>query len=136
TWGGNYVITFFDIYRGYILHSNQLRVRVTDLGIVSAFFSRMEVVDGFVGYARPIFSPDEALLSLLNFIRTVYGIYSEIEITNMQLVYTMGPGGRGVPAYFFTVTKGREGWAYHYVINAYTNTILPASTVPISAPHL
>ena len=135
TWGGNYVITFFDIYRGYTLHSNQLRVRVTDLGIVSAFFSRMEVVDGFVGYARPIFSPDEALLSLLNFIRTDYGIHSEIEISNMQLVYTAGQGGRGIPAYFFTVNKG-GGWAYHYVINAYTNTILPASTVPISAPHL
>lgn len=135
TWNGNYVITFFDEHEGYLLFNNQIRVRITEAGIVSAFYSRT-TNSGFIGDAGAIFSPDEAMLALLIYLRTTYATDLRIDITAMRLVYAMGTGGRGVPAYFFTVTKGDGHWVYYHLINAYTNTIIPSGTTVVSGPHL
>lgn len=135
TWNGNYVITFFDKYQDYLLFSNQIRVRVTETGIVSAFYSRT-TIGGFIGNAQTIFSPDEALLALLNHLRVIYATELDMDITGMEMVYAMGDDGRGVPTYLFTVTKGDGHWVYYHLVNALTNTIIPSGTTVVSGPHL
>ncbi|MCL2854033.1 MAG: hypothetical protein FWE21_00260 [Defluviitaleaceae bacterium] len=136
---GNYVITFFEGYGDYLMFNNQIRVRITDMGVVYVFYSRMQS-HGFAGYAQPIFSADEMLITLLAHLRAEgYEKQDHISVIDMQLVYAFDAHAgisRGVPAYFFTISIGTEVWIYYRVFNAHTGRPIHGETTLISGPHL
>ena len=120
---GNYIISFFTSYRGHILYNDHIRVRVTDRGITSIFYSRIhERNRGFVGEPHSIFSADEAMFALLNHLRQK-GVEGHVIINEMKLAYFLyEDGGQsiGIPVYVFTIDLGR-GLRFNYIFNAYTN---------------
>jgi hypothetical protein len=119
----HYLLTFYGSYRGNLLYSSQIRIRVTEFGITRVVYSHFEN-RGFVGDDLPIFSPDEALLALLNQLRSE-GVAGPINLIDMQMVYDINPNDhtRAVPAYLFTVVLGNEQ-RFNYIFNAHTNTYM------------
>jgi len=120
SFNGDWVISFFGMYRGYTLYNDHIRVRVTDEGITSVLFSRV-VNNGFTGEAVSIFSGDEALLALMHHLRGT-GVQGRIMISYMGLTYFLiEEGGReiGIPAYVFTVVL-ESGLQFNYLFNAHT----------------
>jgi hypothetical protein len=123
----NYLITFYGSYRGNVLYSSQIRIRVTELGITRVIYSHFEN-RGFIGSERPVFSPDEALLALLNELRAG-GVEGPIELIDMQMVYDINPNDhtRAVPAYLFRVVLNNQH--FNYIFNAHTNTYMRVERV-------
>ncbi|MCL2349898.1 MAG: hypothetical protein FWC67_00310 [Defluviitaleaceae bacterium] len=125
---GDYVLTFYEVYRGYILSNNQIRIHVTAQGITTAVFSRVTNI-GFIDHQSPIFSADEALLALLNHLRVQSGVEGPIGITDMQLVFALPAPSqtRAIPAYLFTVSITIDGRShlFNYLIDARSNTYIP-----------
>ena len=124
SFNGDWVISFFGTYRGYILYNDHIRVRVTDEGITSALFSRV-INDGFMGEAVSIFSGDEALLALMHHLRGT-GVQGRIMISYMGLTYFLAEeSGQsiGVPAYVFTIVL-ESGLQFNYLFNAHTGRFI------------
>jgi hypothetical protein len=115
---GDYALAFFASYRGHLLYDTQIRIRVTELGIVHATYSRV-ITGGFIGEPQPIFSADEALLSLLAHLRHE-DIIHPANIIDIQLVYILQE--RGIPAYLFTLII--QDIQMDFLINAFTNTYI------------
>jgi hypothetical protein len=118
----NYLLTFYGSYRGNLLYSSQIRIRVAEFGITRVTYSHFES-RGFIGYETPLFSPDEALLALLNQLRSE-GVQGQINLINMQMVYDINPNNhtRAVPAYLFTIVL--DGRQFNYIFNARTNSYM------------
>ncbi|MCL2353366.1 MAG: hypothetical protein FWC69_01900 [Defluviitaleaceae bacterium] len=122
TYGGDYLLTFYARYRGYIIYNSQVRVRVGVQGITRVFYSNT-ANNGFFGELLPIFSPDEALLALASFLRTYMDIDGDIYILDMQTIYQRQPGRNiAVPAYLFTIAV--SGVHFNIIFNALTNTYM------------
>ncbi|MDR2166848.1 MAG: hypothetical protein LBE35_03220, partial [Clostridiales bacterium] len=115
---GDYTLTLFANYRDYLLYDTQVRIRVTELGIVHATYSRI-ITQGFIGEPRPIFSTDEALLSLLNYLRS-QDIHAPADIIQIRPVYLLQE--RGIPAYLFTLVI--QDIQLDFLFNAFTNTYI------------
>jgi len=127
---GYWVIDFFTVYRGFVLQNDHIRVWVSENGIFGIEYSRVEY-DGFVGEARNIFPPNEALMRLMNHMRSV-GTEGTIMINDMRLSYFLTEeGGRsvGMPAYVFAVYMGGN-MRFNLIFNAYTNELLISETSP------
>ena len=117
---GDYALVFFARLDGHLVYSSQVRMRITEYGIVHAAYSHM-IESGQSNYAYPIFSVDEALLSLLHHMRAVYEVYEDVYIIDIQLVHTHdNTRNLSTPAYLFTlVVDGRLH--FNYLISAFTN---------------
>ncbi|MCL2187826.1 MAG: hypothetical protein FWC16_02200 [Defluviitaleaceae bacterium] len=61
-------ITYRQVYRGYVLYSNFIEFLVTDAGIIEVDM-RFGIVQGWDGPARPLFGPDEILITFLQVYR-------------------------------------------------------------------
>jgi hypothetical protein len=72
-------------YRGYIVHSNFIMLLVTEYGITQVDMQYGRVVE-FFGPAREICSPDEALLTFIQRIRSIWPELP-VMIDRMDLVY-------------------------------------------------
>jgi len=116
-------------YNDWTLYSNYIKIRVTDAGIteLSCYFTTPE---GFTGEARDMYSCDEALLSLLGELKSIYGnMDSEIiVITRMDVVYHLESAAQGnqnalkaVPYYRIYTRMSPET---PFLINAYNNNML------------
>ncbi|MCL2168492.1 MAG: hypothetical protein FWB74_00540 [Defluviitaleaceae bacterium] len=120
---GDYQLVFFASYQGNIIYNTQLRMRVTEQGIVRATYQRV-ATGGFDTYPRPIFSADEALLALLNHLRT-RETDRPAEIVNIRLVYAFTD--RGIPAYLFTVVI--DDMHINFRFSALTNTYIGSAII-------
>ena len=127
---GYWVIDFFTVYRGFVLHNDHIRVRVSEEGIFRIEYSRVDY-DGFIGDSRNIFPPNEALMTLMNHMRTE-GAEGAITINDMRLSYFLteeGGQSTGTPAYVFAVYMGGI-MRWNFVFDAYTNQLLHYETTP------
>jgi len=127
---GNWVVDFFSVYRDFVLQNDHIRVHVTEDGIVLVEYSRVDY-EGFVGDARSIFPPNEALMALMNHMRVV-GAEGTIMINDMRLSYFLTQeGGQsvGLPVYVFAVYMGGN-LRFNFVFNAYTNELLHHESSP------
>ena len=116
-------------YRDYTLHTNYIKFRVTNAGITELLCS-FTTPDGFTGEARDMYSCDEALLSLLGELKSIYGnMESEvIVITRVDVVYYLEESSQGsqnvlkaVPYYRIYTRMSPET---PFLINAYNNNML------------
>ena len=127
---GYWVIDFFTVYRGFVLHNDHIRARVSKDGIFRIEYSRVDYY-GFVGDSRNIIPPNEALMMLMNHMRSA-GAEGTITINDMRLSYFLteeGGQSAGVPAYVFAVYMGGQ-MRWNYIFNAYTNELLHYETTP------
>jgi len=128
---GHWVVNFFSSYRGHMLHNDHIRVHVTENGIIFITYSRVCAYHrGLIGEARSIFSGDEALMALMNYMRhgTGYGagVQGRIMINDMRLSYFLTEeGGQsvGIPVYVFSVYV-EGGLRFNYIFNAFTNAFV------------
>ena len=128
---GYWVVDFFTIHRGFVLQNDHIRARVSENGIFRIEYSRVNY-DGFLGDARNIFPPNEALMALMNYLRNDRMTEGAITINDMRLSYFLAEeGGRsvGVPAYVFSVYLGGN-MRFSLIFNAYTNALLHFETLP------
>jgi len=116
-------------YRGETLYTNSIKFTVSDAGITElrAYFS---TPDGFVGEERDIYSCDEALLSLLVGLKSIYGdMTSEVIVLNrIDMVYYLEESSqssqnvlRAVPYYRIYTRLSPET---PFLVNAYNNNLL------------
>ena len=127
---GDYIFNYFGSYGNYHIFNNHLRVRVTAAGLTRMEFSYFHI-EGFMGEAARIYSADEAIVALMNFLRS-YGVLGgntrhQIEIINMRLLYHLedvrsdSPHAQmASPSYAFTVIIDQT--RFNYVFNANTNS--------------
>lgn len=120
---GEYVLVFFAEIDGLLVYNSQVRMRIAEQGIVHVTYSHM-TQSGQSEYMYPIFSVDEALLSLTHHMRAVYEVYEIVTIIDIQLVHAHdNVRNLSTPAYLFSlVVDGRLH--FNYLINALTNTYL------------
>jgi len=127
---GNWIIDFFTVYRGFVLQNDHIRVHVSEDGIFRIEYSRVEY-DGFIGDSRNIFPPNEALMALMNHIRSE-GTEGAIIINDMRLSYFLteeSGHSLGMPAYVFAVYRGGN-MRFNFIFNAYTNELLRFESTP------
>jgi len=116
-------------YKEYMLYTNYIKFRVTDAGIteLSCAFT---IPDSFTGEARDIYSCDEALLSLLGELKSIYGnMDSEVIMINrVDVVYYLEGSSqrnentlKAVPYYRIYTRMSPET---PFLINAYNNNVL------------
>ncbi|MCL2574226.1 MAG: hypothetical protein FWE34_06735 [Defluviitaleaceae bacterium] len=128
---GIWIIDFFAVYRGFVLQNDHIRVHVSENGIEIIEYSRVKH-SGFIGDARGIFPPNEALMALANHMRLNRGAEGAITINDMRLSYFLTEEGGhsiGVPAYVFSVYMGGM-MRFNAIFNAYTNELLHFETAP------
>jgi hypothetical protein len=114
-----------EAYRGHIIHSNFIELLVTQNGITQIDMQYGNVLE-YSGPAREICSPDEALLTFIQRVRTIWPD-APILISRMDLVY------------YQLEIRSRENTALHatpyyrifigdnevpFMINAYTNVCI------------
>ena len=116
-------------YRGETLYTNSIKFVVTDAGITEIRCS-FSTPDGFTGEARDIYSCDEALLSLLAGLKSIYGdMESEvIVLSRIDMVYYLEDASqnsqnalKAVPCYRIYTRLSPES---PFLVNAYNNNLL------------
>jgi len=122
---GYTMIEYRGTYKGQILYTNYVRCKVTADGITELRCA-FSTPDGFVGAARDIYACDEALLSLLGTLKSIYGDSGKdamIIIRKIDKVYYLEDSGamKAVP-YYRVYTDGAI--EVPFFINAYNNTVL------------
>jgi hypothetical protein len=128
---GNWVVDFFTVYRDFVLQNDRIRAHVSENGIVSIEYSRVEY-DGFIGDARNIFPPNEALMALMNEMRIIRMVEGTIVINDMRVSYFLTEErgqSVGIPAYLFAVYMGGDR-RFNFIFNAYTNELLHFESSP------
>jgi hypothetical protein len=122
-------VVYRQAYRGHIIYSNFIEFLITDAGIVEVDmqFGR---VHGFDGPERPLFAPDEALITFMQRAHTLFGSRS-VTIWHMDIVYMLefanasdehGAVHLAIPFYRIFV-RGSE---LPFLINAYMNISIDA----------
>ena len=119
---GDYVITYFGNYRNFVIYNNQIRVRVTEAGVTRIYYS-YSPIQGVLDNDVFIVSADEALLSLINHLRTS-GVLDgdDIILTNIQLMHFITESGIASPAYVFSLFIDRI--QFNFIFDAQTNGFL------------
>jgi len=117
------MMTFRDVYRGYMVYSNNVRFLVADAGIIEVVM-QFGIIQGWDGSERPIFAPDEALITFLQ--RVLVFTSNPVTIWHMDIVYftehhnagdERGSTHHAVPFYrIFT-----HEFPIPFLINAYLN---------------
>jgi len=116
-------MVFRQVYRGYVVYSNYIVFSIDETGIIEIVM-QFGIIDGWDGPERPIFAPDEALLTFLQRVRA----FTEVPVTiwHMDIVYftefdnagvAYGSVHHAVPFYrIFT-----HEFHIPFLINAYLN---------------
>ncbi|MCL2404988.1 MAG: hypothetical protein FWC92_05515 [Defluviitaleaceae bacterium] len=119
------LLSYRQVYRGHIIHSNFIEFFVTEDGITLVEMQFSQVLNWESTDPLPIVSPDEALLTFLQRVRTPV---APMVITHMDLVYFQEEGGtdpyvthRAVP--FYRVFVAGDG-SDPFLINAITNEMI------------
>lgn len=113
------------IYKGHIIYSNYIRLRVSALGVEVASCYYSGIPSGYNNYAREIYAPDEALFSLMKHLKNVYTDV-DIDINDMEMVYYLDSIAidiaKAVPCYRFKVSV--KGINISYLVDGYTNNVI------------
>ena len=80
-------VVYRQTYRGHTIYSNFIEFLVTDAGIIEVDMQFGRVL-GFDGPERPLFAPDEALITFLQRANTLLG-NQPITIWHMDIVYVL-----------------------------------------------
>ena len=121
-------LSYRQVYRGYIIHTNFIELIVTDMGIEQVDMQFGRVIEWY-GQESPIAAPDEVLLTFVQRVRSIAQV-SPITITHMDLVYFQEEEGSANPyaSYrvlpFYRVFIGGDGSSDPFLINAFTNEII------------
>jgi len=122
---GDYIIRFFGSYGGYIVYNSRIRVRVNELGVTQVIFSYASA-EGFGSEVLHIVSADEALMALMNHLRSSGVVSDNIIISGMNLVYFLPQVSFGIqntfPAYVFNVVI--DNIQFNYLFNAFNNRFI------------
>jgi len=118
-------LSYRQVYRGYIIHTNFIELVVTNMGIEQVDMQFSQVID--FGHEWHIAAPDEVLLTFVQRVRGME-LDSPITITHMDLVFFQDEASpdpaiadRAVPFYRIFI-DGNGGDPF--LINAVTNQIL------------
>jgi len=121
------LLSYRQMYRGHMIHSNFIEFFVTEYGITRVEMQFSQVLGWESTDQQPIVSPDEALLTFVQRVRS-HALISPMTITNMDLVYFQEDGStetevnhRAIP--FFRVFVAGEG-SDPFLINAITNELI------------
>ena len=120
-------LSYRQVYRGYVIHTNFIELVVTDVGIEQVDMQFGRVLEWY-GPESPIAAPDEVLLTFVQRVRGV-AMDSPIVITHMDLVYFQEELGstdpyaryRVLPFYRVFIDGGGSD---PFLINAFTNEII------------
>jgi len=122
-----FLLSYRQVYRGHIIHSNFIEFFVTEDGIIRVEMQFSQVLEWESSDRQPIVSPDEALLTFLQRVRA-HAQVTPMVITHMDLVYFQEEGStnpyvlhRAVP--FYRVFVAGEG-SDPFLINAFTNEMI------------
>lgn len=121
---GGWVVSFFTIYRGYVLHNDHIRVYITQNGIEEIMYSRVHNYS-FTGDPVAIISPDKALIALTNHLRQS-GVMGNVIISEMHLSYYLSTNehsSMGIPVYIFEIYTD-ENIRFTFIFNAQTNSFI------------
>ncbi|MDR1538277.1 MAG: two-component system regulatory protein YycI [Clostridiales bacterium] len=119
--GNGYLVQYFQEYKGYFIITNFVEFMVTEEGIIQIDCIYSKPV-GFSGNPGEICSPDEALLNVMQRIKSS-SKGEEIEISRIDLVYSQEKNSqKAIPVYRVYVDENQDP----FFINAYTNTIFGA----------
>jgi len=119
-------ITYRQVYRGYIVHSNFIEIIVTDSGIVQVEMQFADVLEVDRGN-QPIAAPDEALLTFVQRVRYIARV-TPMVVTHMDLVYFQADGSTAddglyrLEPFYRVFIYGNE--RDPFLINAFTNEII------------
>jgi len=121
------LLTYRQIYRGHLIHSNFVEFFVTEAGILRVEMQSSQVLGWESMEQQPIVPPDEALLTFVQRERHRARI-APIVIDHMDLVYFQEDGGtdnevihRAIPFYrIFVIGEGSDP----FLINAVTNEMI------------
>ena len=110
-----------DNFKGYTVNSNYVDIYITEHGIAWVEMKYHKPVS-FVGMRRDICSADEALMSVLDSLRLIFGDKMEEPrfITKMDIVYHNNLPTRATPYYRIFVS----GFTQPFLVNAYENSVL------------
>ena len=120
-------LSYRQVYRGYIIHTNFIELIVTERGIVQVDKQAARVLEW--QDRQPISAPDEALLTFVQRIRDhANAMPSPMVITNMDIVYfqeesSTNPDGVYQVVPFFRVFVEGDG-GDPFLINAFSNEII------------
>ena len=120
-------LSYREVYRGYIIHSNFIEFIVTEVGIVQVDMQFSRVLEWY-GPEQPIAAPDEVLLTFVQRVRGIATV-TPIVITHMDLVFFQEEGSTDPYARyhrvepFYRVFIGGDG-SDPFLINAFTNEII------------
>jgi len=116
-------LTYRQVYRGYMIHSNFIEIIVTETGIVQIEMQFADILE-MDRERRPIAAPDEVLLTFVQRVRVV----SPMTVTHIDLVYfqetgSTDPIGRYVAEPFYRIfIDGND--RDPFLINAFSNEII------------
>ena len=77
-------VVFRQMYRGFMVYSNFIEMLLTDVGIIEVIMKFGDIY-GWDGSERPIVAPDEALITLLQFVQR--STSDPVTIWHMDIVY-------------------------------------------------
>jgi len=118
-------IIYRQIYRGFTVYSNAIEFLLTEAGIIEVVM-QFGYIHGWDGPERPIFAPDEALIS---FLQRVQIFNHPVTIWHMDIVYfiefdaaSAEPGTEQHAAPFYRIFTYE--FDMPFLINAYLNEIV------------
>ena len=120
-------LSYRQVYRGYMIHTNFIELIVTYRGIVQVEMQFSHVLE-WSDETRPIVAPDLALLTFVRRVRPLtIALANPLVITDMDLVYFQMEGSPDADANylavpFYRVFVGDGGDPF--LINAFTNEII------------
>jgi len=120
-------LSYRQVYRGYVIHTNFIEIIVTDMGIELVDIQFGQVFEWY-GQESPIAAPDEVLLTFVQHVINMPQILP-ITITHMDLVYFQEEEGsanpyaryRALPFYRVFIAGNTSD---PFLINAFTNEII------------
>jgi len=77
---------FRQVYRGHMVYSNNIEFLVADTGFVEIVM-QFGIIHGWDGLERPIFAPDEALITFLQRVQLFTRERDPVTIWHMDIVY-------------------------------------------------
>jgi len=120
-------LSYRQVYRGYVIHTNFIEIIVTDMGIELVDIQFGQVLEWY-GQESPIAAPDEVLLTFVQHATNMPQLLP-ITITHMDLVYFQEEAGstnpyaryRVLPFYRIFIAGDTSD---PFLINAFTNQII------------
>jgi hypothetical protein len=121
SYSDGYIFQYYQVYKGNVIIRNKVEMTVTELGIVQVDCTYSKPI-GFTGNATEICSPDEALLNVMQRIKSYFG-NNEVSIGRIDLVYSQEKGKALEMASLIPVYRVYVEEDDPFLLNAYTNTI-------------